>query len=194
MDRMVTSWISTAKGADLAVSPLFVYFPIPNTSSMVIAHWKVLAASTVAHFVWCSPWWRCCYVPSIAGLASAARPVRQGGTRRSCVYCLCNSSVFMLLSFRCTSLPTRRTDGLTMLCICDILILGNTSGEPSLRRRVRETCLQFSSSDYQYSLSKFSIGTLMVLTAASKVCRVENFSFSNPTISQAWGKVQKTNC
>ena len=26
-------------------------------------------------------------------------------------------------------------------------------------------------------VSKFSIGTLMVLTAASKVCRVENFSF-----------------
>ncbi|MBQ9751016.1 MAG: hypothetical protein IJV87_10630 [Clostridia bacterium] len=84
--------------------------------------------------------------------------------------------------------------GLTMICIFDILILGNTSGEPSLRRRVRETCLQFSSSDYQYSLSKFSIGTLMVLTAASKVCRVENFSFSNTTIPQARGKVQKTNC
>ena len=29
-----------------------------------------------------------------------------GAPRRSCVYCLCNSSVFMLLSFRYISLPT----------------------------------------------------------------------------------------
>ena len=57
-----------------------------------------------------SPWWRCCYVPSIAGSASSARPAQQGAPHRSCVYCLCNSSAFILLSFRYISLPTRRTD------------------------------------------------------------------------------------
>ena len=35
-----------------------------------------------------------------------------GAPRRSCVYCLCNSSLLMLLSFRYISLPTNAPIGL----------------------------------------------------------------------------------